>query len=258
MRAFLPTQVTTGTAEHSPALPGDAATAHGGAHAPGPWGPRRTIPLLVGCGLFLAATIAGGTWAILADLRNRALGSAERELQNIVMVLAEQTDRTFQSIELVQKNLIDHVRDAAINSGEDYARLLSSHDVHLMLREKIAGLSYVGALTIIDARGKMVNFSRSWPPRGSDVSDRSYFAAFKSDPQLTSLVSEPVRNRDLVGERAGPQSLERIMDGFSRAQDHRAERRLSRIGGRRRRNRIFRTIFSDHCARAGQRNLPVS
>jgi len=195
MRAFLPTQVTTGTAEHSPALPGDAATAHGGAHAPGPWGPRRTIPLLVGCGLFLAATIAGGTWAILADLRNRALGSAERELQNIVMVLAEQTDRTFQSIELVQKNLIDHVRDAAINSGEDYARLLSSHDVHLMLREKIAGLSYVGALTIIDARGKMVNFSRSWPPRGSDVSDRSYFAAFKSDPQLTSLVSEPVRNR---------------------------------------------------------------
>jgi len=126
MRAFLPTQVTTGTAEHSPALPGDAATAHGGAHAPGPWGPRRTIPLLVGCGLFLAATIAGGTWAILADLRNRALGSAERELQNIVMVLAEQTDRTFQSIELVQKSLTDHVRDAAINSGEDYVRLLET------------------------------------------------------------------------------------------------------------------------------------
>jgi diguanylate cyclase (GGDEF)-like protein/PAS domain S-box-containing protein len=187
MRALLPTQTA---AERSPSLSGDAARPSEASA----WR-VRSVSVLTACGLLLALTIALGTWAVLVELRNRALASAERELQNIVLVLAEQTDRAFQAIELVQKSVLDHVRDAAIASDKDYARLLSGYDAHLMLRDKIAGLSYVDAVSIIDARGKLINFSRFWPPRGFDASDRSYFTALKSDPQLTSYVSEPVRNR---------------------------------------------------------------
>jgi diguanylate cyclase (GGDEF)-like protein/PAS domain S-box-containing protein len=189
MRALLPTP-TAASADRSP-------TSSGGALRPdetSAW-QLRSVSVLTACGLLLALTIALGTWAVLVEVRNRALASAERELQNVVLVLAEQTDRAFQAIELVQKSVLDHVRDANVASDKDYARLLSGYDAHLMLRDKIAGLSYVDAVSIIDAHGKLINFSRFWPPRGLDASDRSYFTALKSDPRLTSFVSEPVRNR---------------------------------------------------------------
>ncbi len=155
----------------------------------------RPIAALAVCGFFLAQIIALGTWAVLSELRNRALAQAERELQNIVLVLAQQTDHAFQAIELVQKSVIEQIKDASVGSRDDYARLLSARDTHLMLKDKIASLPFVGAVAIIDAEGKLINFSRRWPVPDIDVSDRSYFVALKSDPHLTSFLSEPVLNR---------------------------------------------------------------
>jgi diguanylate cyclase (GGDEF)-like protein/PAS domain S-box-containing protein len=192
MRAFLSKHAIR--AEPSPGLSADEATPAGGWSTRSVWR-FRTLPLLVGCGLFLVLTIALGTWAILSDLRNRAVASAERELRNIAMVLSDQTDRTFQSIELVQKNLIDHIRDSAGSSREDFARALAGYDTHLMLRDKIEGLPCADAISIIDAHGNLVNFSRRWPLPDVDVSDRSYFTAFQLDPRLTSFLSEPARGR---------------------------------------------------------------
>ena len=188
MRPFLSKRAIR--AEPSPGLSADAAIPGDG------WRWRfRPVPLLSACGLLLAGTIALGTWAVLADLRDRAIAAAERELKNIVLVLAEQTDRGFQAIELVQNGLIERLNDSAIADGDDPARLLASYDIHLMLKDRIARLPFVGAVSIIDAEGKLVNYSRGWPAPGLDVSDRSYFVALKSDPGLTSFLSEPVRNR---------------------------------------------------------------
>src|SRR6266545_7101686 len=145
MRAFLPTQAVATDAlspkptEDAPPLSEASALR------------LRPVPVLAVCGLLLVVTIALGTWAVLSELRSRALAGAERELQNIGLVLAEQTDRAFQAIELVQKSVIGRMKDAAIGSSEDFTRLLSTYDTHLMLRDRIAGLSYVGAVSIIDA-----------------------------------------------------------------------------------------------------------
>ena len=72
---------------------------------------------------------------------------------------------------------------------------MSRHEVHLKLRDQAAGMPFVGSLTIFNAQGKVVNFSRQWPVPAIDVTDRDFFKAFQDDPNLISFLSEPVRNR---------------------------------------------------------------
>ncbi len=146
------------------------------------------------CGVLLIAAVAIGTGLILSNLRERALSDRKSTLQNIALVLAEQTDRAFQAIDLVQIGLIDRIHTLGVTSSAEYERQLSGHDVHLMLKDKIASLPHVDAVMIINAQGKLINFSRSWPIPDVNVSDRDYFKALQSDPQLSSFVSEPVRN----------------------------------------------------------------
>src|SRR5262252_9755700 len=69
------------------------------------------------CGVLLVAAVAIGTGLILFNLRERALSDRESTLQNIALVLAEQTDRAFQAIDLVQIGLIDRMHTLGVTSG---------------------------------------------------------------------------------------------------------------------------------------------
>jgi diguanylate cyclase (GGDEF)-like protein/PAS domain S-box-containing protein len=159
--------------------------------------PRRSraIYLLVVCGLLLsAAVIAGSAW-LIADLRSRALAASGRELRNTALILAEQTDRAIQAVELMQNDLIERVRALGIVSAGDFERAMSGHSVHHMLKEKAGGWPHIGSITLINSNGKLFNFSRFWPLPEIDVTDREFYRALKSDPTLTSFMGEPVRNR---------------------------------------------------------------
>jgi PAS domain-containing protein len=171
----------------------------------------RAVHLLVICGLSLAAVVIAGTVAMVTDLRDRALAAHHRELKNTALVLADQTDRAFQAIELMQESLIERFNALGIATAEDYERRMSGHDVHMMLKDKLAGWPHIGSITLINSRGKLFNFSRFWPLPNIDVTDREFYQALKSDPQLTSFMGEPVRNRatgswtiHLVRKVAGP------------------------------------------------------
>src|SRR5262245_5968724 len=171
----------------------------------------RAVHLLVICGLSLAAVVIAGTVAMLTDLRDRALAAHHRELKNTALILTDHTDRAFQAIELMQSSLIERFNALGIVSAEDYERRMSGHDVHLMLKDKLTGWPHIGSLTLINAQGKLFNFSRFWPLPNIDVTDREFFRALKSDPQLNLFMGEPVRNRatgswtiHLVRKVAGP------------------------------------------------------
>jgi diguanylate cyclase (GGDEF)-like protein/PAS domain S-box-containing protein len=167
--------------------------------AGGPAAPRRArsrpITLLVASAAALIAAVATGAAVMIHNLRDMALIDSQRELKNIALVLAAQTDRIFEAAERVQIDLIDRVEARRIASSEDFERYFSGHDVHLMLKDKIVGLPHVGTFTLFNADGKLFNFSRAWPIPPIDVSDRDFFVAFRSDPRLSSYVSEPIRNR---------------------------------------------------------------
>lgn len=69
----------------------------------------RPVMLSVVCAVALVAAIAAGTSILLLDLRDRALANAERELRNTALILAEQSDRAFQTLEFIQKSVVEQI-----------------------------------------------------------------------------------------------------------------------------------------------------
>jgi cache domain-containing protein len=144
--------------------------------------------------MLLIAAVVISTWFILSNLRSRDLANRERELDNVALVLAEQTSRAFQAMDTVQSGIIERMQTLGITSADDYERRMSSRDVHFMLEDKAASLPQLSAITMINAQGKLINSSRSWPVVSLDVSDRDYFTTLKFDANSTLFISEPVRN----------------------------------------------------------------
>jgi diguanylate cyclase (GGDEF)-like protein/PAS domain S-box-containing protein len=156
---------------------------------------NRPIRYLILCGVLIIAAIVAATAIMVGNLRERALSDSERELNNTALIFAEQIDRSLQAIDLVQSSVIERIRSLGIASSEDYARRMSSQDVHQMLKASTSGLVQAYAISLINAEGRLINFSRFWPIPDISVADREFFAALKADPRLTSFVSLPGHNR---------------------------------------------------------------
>src|SRR5664279_1371371 len=116
-------------------------------------------------------------------------------ISSAVLVLAEQTDRAISATELLEDSLVERMQALGVSSPETYESVMSGHDMHLFLKEKAAGFAHIGSLTLINAKGTLFNFSRSWPLPKIDVTDREFFKALRSSTKLNTFMGEPVRNR---------------------------------------------------------------
>src|SRR3954462_10747661 len=159
--------------------------------------PARRSPMhwLILCGGLLIAAILVGTAVMVGNFRERALVSAERELENTVLLLARHFDQQLEDAEVIQNSLVEYVYAAGIGTPEEYRRKMASEDVHLMLRSKLSALSYVGPVNLFDSNGKLINASGVWPVPDVSVADRAYFKAFTSGPQSPTVLIEPVYAR---------------------------------------------------------------
>jgi diguanylate cyclase (GGDEF)-like protein/PAS domain S-box-containing protein len=153
------------------------------------------VRLTIACAVLLSVIVVSGSGFFLFNLHNRIHAANERNLSNIALVLATQIEQFFTTAERVQAGLIKDIAALATVDTPDGERLLSRHDVYLKLRDKAAGMPYVGSLTIINAQGRLVNFSRQWPTPNISAADRDFFKAFQDNPSLTSFIGEPVHNR---------------------------------------------------------------
>ncbi|HEX3996231.1 MAG TPA: ATP-binding protein [Acetobacteraceae bacterium] len=139
--------------------------------------------------------MVGANVVVLRNLRETALHNAETDLARHTTMVAEQTERSFQSLDLILSRVGEYLGNKGINDSESYHRIAADHDTHLFLREKIIGMEQVDAVTLVDANARLLNFSRYWPIPSVNVSDRDYYKALTADPNLESFVGEPVQNR---------------------------------------------------------------
>jgi hypothetical protein len=157
--------------------------------------PRRSLYALSVITIALICTIVGTNLIFLQNLRESTLQTAEANLGRYSLTLAENADRSFKSLDLVLSSVGDYLARKGVTDVESYRRLTSDQDTHFLLKEKIAGLPQVDAVTMIDAKGKLLSFSRYWPIPDVDISDRDYYKALKDNPNLESFISLPVKNR---------------------------------------------------------------
>ena len=161
------------------------------------WLPQKSPSRLwsLTSGVLLATIVVIASGLLIAHFRLRVMTDATNELETLAIVLAEQTDRSLQAVEVVQTGLMEKIDSLGVRSEQDFRTVLSSERVHTILVDWARGLTHVDALNLIDARGRMINFSRSWPVPSIDVSDRDFFVALKSDPRANIFVSKPVTSR---------------------------------------------------------------
>ncbi|MGD0723074.1 MAG: EAL domain-containing protein [Roseiarcus sp.] len=150
--------------------------------------------MLTASGALLSLLMVACVWWFSDTGRESALNDARRELMSLSLALSEETDRTLQGAEILQTDVIDRIEAMGVASAADLAPATGTLEVHQLLRQKIAGLLCLDAVTIVDAHGNLVNFSRSWPIPAVNVADRDYFKALESDPGRREFIGDPIQN----------------------------------------------------------------
>ena len=189
----------------------------------------RPIDILVLCGAFLIALVVG---VILSNPRHHAIEQGKQQLLATATVLARQAARDFQSIDLIEANLIEYMETLAIVSDELYARAMVGRGIHLMLKDKISGFPHIGAVMLIGADGRRINSSQAWPTPPLNFAGQDCLEALKSKPRLESMLGTPTRD-----------SQTGRLDHLLRPQIQGIKRRIPRSGRRHGRIAVFREIL---------------
>lgn len=147
-------------------------------------------------GAILTMVILALTSFILLQVRERSLETARDEIRRFDFLLAEQTARALQGVDLVLDNIATELQAEGIDTPEAFVREKSTYAAHLALAGKIAGVPQLDALSLVSDDGRVINFSRYYPVPSISVVDRDYFQALRqvqSTPR--SFVSMRVSNR---------------------------------------------------------------
>jgi diguanylate cyclase (GGDEF)-like protein/PAS domain S-box-containing protein len=123
----------------------------------------RSARLLNWGAAVLVIIILAATGAILATMRERAVSEASRQLKSLSLVLADQLDRNFQSIELVEQALIEEIDRHRFSTPDEFRARMSTEAVHMMLSQRIAAFPHISGLSLRDLGGGIVNASLNWP-----------------------------------------------------------------------------------------------
>src|SRR5262249_10444932 len=135
--------------------------------------------LVVG-GLLLIAAIAIGTTIMARSFRERALASAEQQLENTVLLMARHFDQQLEDFMGIQRAVVAQIERSGAASPEAFRGMMSTIAWHEMLKLRLRAYTDFAGVNIFDADGVLINSSESWPVPNIRIADRNYFKAFKS------------------------------------------------------------------------------
>jgi diguanylate cyclase (GGDEF)-like protein len=160
-----------------------------------PSGRGGPIRWLILGGVLLVAGIVVGTAMMVGVFRERALQSAERELENTVLLLARHFDQQLEDFITIQKEVAAQVQSAGIASPDAFRRQMSTPEMHEVLKAKVSGHSDVAGVNVFDYDGRLINSSEPWPLPDVKVADRAFFKDSKSGSAATPVLIQLVRGR---------------------------------------------------------------
>lgn len=156
---------------------------------------RRPQTVLAIIGALLIALLAVHSAASAWLLRNEAVEDWRMDLNNMSLLLAENTAQTMSAAELVLVSVADEVRTGLPAFGADLQSAFGNEQTHRMLRHKVGGVPQIDVATIARADGAVVAFTRSWPTPPINLAQRDYFAWHRDHPGSAIHLSAPVKNK---------------------------------------------------------------
>jgi len=155
-----------------------------------------TSRLAASLGLALVLGALGVSCVVVWALHERAVDAARAQLTHVSRALASHAAQTLKSATLVLDGVAQAVAEERIGDATALHARLGSEAFYRTLRAHAGSVPEVDVVSIFDARGDLVNFSRTFPPRPINVADRDYFAAYSAATPPPGLwISAPVINR---------------------------------------------------------------
>jgi diguanylate cyclase (GGDEF)-like protein len=110
----------------------------------------------------------------------------QRDMTSMGIVLAEQTSRYVQVIDLILREVQSRIADLNMATPADFQLLLGTQEVHNYLTGRLNNVPQADAIVLIDATGRILNSSRGGPAQHADVADRAFYQYFKvhDDPGM--------------------------------------------------------------------------
>lgn len=151
---------------------------------PGPAPPPRVGRLVLAFALVTTVLLA----AALMFMRREALHAGGQRTEALSQVIAEQTARTFQSVdERLQLTLT--MLDAMRRSGP-----VDAESARPLLREQLKDLPFVRAIWVLDREGRIV-LDSDVGNIGVSLADREYFQVYRRAPATEFYIGPVVRSR---------------------------------------------------------------
>jgi len=112
--------------------------------------------LVLGASLFVVITIAAACLAVWY-LRGEQIADATKDTKNLAVVLAEQTSRTIQAVDLVAQEAQAMVLAAGVTDPDQFRKQMATEEVHQFLLRRLHSLPQASAISLTDDGGRIVN-----------------------------------------------------------------------------------------------------
>ncbi|HKT18280.1 MAG TPA: ATP-binding protein [Stellaceae bacterium] len=155
---------------------------------------RSTNRLLAATGIGAVAVMLLAAGFAVWTLYETTLENAQRMLANVSLVLAEETARSFQSVDVMLAEIQQDIADKNIATPQALRAKLGDSDIHRYLELERSNLPQVESLSISDAAGQLLNSSRIWPPPELDNSRSEHIIASRDPANTALLIGNPMRS----------------------------------------------------------------
>jgi PAS domain-containing protein len=158
-------------------------------------GRHLSLRILIGVSSGLLAIAIAATIATVWALRNDTIEDAMADAGNIASVLAEESARSVQAIELMITEIQAEITRRTGGEPSLMRGFVHSREAHEMLAERRSRLSQIDTIALVDANGQLASNARGWPVTPTDVNDREYFQHFRNNPIDGFYISKLTVNR---------------------------------------------------------------
>ncbi len=147
----------------------------------------------IAAGLLCAAALAIGL--TLWWLRVDAVSDASADAGNLATILAEQTDRSIASIDLMLTEIDGRLENLGANRPEVFATFTRRKEYYDHLVERMRHLSQITVIALADDQGRLLVTTSRWPLSEVSIADRKYFQYARGHDDSSIYVSDPAISR---------------------------------------------------------------
>ena len=140
--------------------------------------------------------IAVGTTIMAGNFRERALESAERQLENTVLLMARHFDQQLEDFMSIQRELVAQIEASGISSRRMMFRTqIVERRMARRAGDAAARLYRRRRRQYLRRQRLLINSSEHWPVPNVSIADRNFFKAFKSGSPFERFRIELVQGR---------------------------------------------------------------